>query len=51
MSRELYNYKRSAIRTAKELLYPQSIISRLQSATTENEIIRIMKTQRERGEI
>ena len=47
MSREMYNYKRKAIRTAKDLLYPQSVILRLQSATTESEIARIMKTARE----
>ena len=47
MSRETYNYKRTAIKTAKELFYPQSVISQLQSATTESEISRIMKTARE----
>ena len=47
MSRETYNYKRTAIRTAKELFYPNSVILRLQSATTESEIARIMKTARE----
>lgn len=46
MSRETYNYKRTAIKTAKELFYPQSVILRLQSATTESEIARIMKTAR-----
>lgn len=50
MSREAYNYKRSAIRAAKDLCYPQNIISRLQSATTESEIARIMRTARERME-
>ena len=50
MSREAYNYKRIAIRTAKELLYPQSVILRLQSATTESEIARIMKTARTQEE-
>lgn len=47
MSREAYNYKRTAIKTAKDLFYPQSVILRLQSATTEIEIARIMKTARE----
>ena len=47
MSREEYNYKRTAITTAKDLYYPQSVILRLQSATTENEICRIMRTARE----
>ena len=46
MSRETYNYKRSAIKTAKDLLYPQTVILRLEAATTENEICRIMKTAR-----
>ena len=46
MSRETYNYKRTAIATAKDLHYPQSVILRLQSATTESEIARIMKTAR-----
>ena len=47
MSRETYNYKRTAIRTAKDLLYPESVISQLQSAQTESEICRIMRTARE----
>ena len=50
MSRETYNYKRTAIKTAKDLFYPQSVILRLQSATTENEIARIMKTARTQEE-
>ena len=50
MSREAYNYKRQAITIAKQLFYPQSVILRLQSATTENEIARIMKTAREKME-
>ena len=50
MSREIYDYKRQAIVIAKQLYYPQSVILRLQSATTESEIARIMKTTRERME-
>ena len=50
MSREVYNYKRTAIKTAKELFYSNSVIVRLQSATTESEICRIMKTAREQEE-
>lgn len=46
MSRETYNYKRKTISAAKDLRYPQSVISRLQSTTTESEICRIMKTAR-----
>ena len=48
MSQETYNYKRTAIAIARDLYYPQSVILRLQSATTENEICRIMKTAREK---
>ena len=50
MSREAYNYKRQAIAAAEDLFYPNSVILRLQSATTESEIARIMKTARERME-
>lgn len=46
MSRETYNYKRNAIKIAKELCYPNHIIAQLQSATTENEICRIMTQAR-----
>ncbi len=42
MSKDMYNYKRHAIKAAKDLYYPREIISRLQSATTESEIERIM---------
>lgn len=48
MSKEAYNYKRQAIRTAKDLHYPQYVISQLQSATTESEICHIMRTAREK---
>ena len=47
MSKETYNYKRTAIVTAKDLYYPQSVILQLQSAKTESEIARIMRTARE----
>ena len=46
MSREVYNYKRHAIKAAKELFYSNDIISRLRLATTESEIERIMVTAR-----
>lgn len=46
MSRETYNYKRRAIATAKDLLYPKYVIEQLQSATTEIEISRIMTQAR-----
>ncbi len=42
MSRETYNYKRHAIKAARELYYPTEVIMQLQSATTESEIERIM---------
>lgn len=42
MSRNTYNYKRKALVAARDLCYPQHIITRLQSATTETEIERIM---------
>ncbi len=32
MSREAYNYKRHAIKAAKDLHYPEEVILRLQSA-------------------
>ena len=48
MSKETYNYKRTAIVIAKQLYYPKSVILQLQSATTESEICRIMKTAREK---
>ena len=46
MSREAYNYKRRAITTAKDLLYPETVITRLEAATTEIEISRIMTQAR-----
>lgn len=46
MSREFYNYKRNIISTAKDFLYPESIIEQLQNATTEKEMSRIMTNAR-----
>lgn len=48
MSREAYNYKRSAIRTARELQYPETVIDRLKMAESVSEIARIMRTEREK---
>lgn len=48
MSRELYNYKRSSIKIAKELGYDASVILKLQKSNTESEICRIMCTAREK---
>lgn len=46
MSRELYDYKRNAIKTAKELFYPSDVVYSIRNATTENEIIRILCSAR-----
>ena len=46
ISRADYNYKRHAIKVSKELYYPKSVIEKLQNATTETEICRIMATAR-----
>jgi hypothetical protein len=48
MSRKDYNYKRHAIKAAKELFYPVEVILMLQAAKTGNEVVRIMKQARER---
>lgn len=47
MSREVYDYKRSAIKTARELFYPDYVITKIKNAVTENEICRIMHTARQ----
>lgn len=47
MSKETYIYKRKALAAAKHLHYSEAIILRLQSATTDTEICRIMRTARE----
>lgn len=46
MSKETYNYKRKAISAAKDLCYPKNVIDKLQAATTDIEIERIMSTAR-----
>lgn len=46
MSRELYNYKRSAKKIARELFYHPSVITRIDKANTSAEIARILKTAR-----
>lgn len=46
MSISTYNYKRKAISAAKDLRYPEEVITQLKSATTETEITRIMNTAR-----
>jgi hypothetical protein len=47
MSRETYNYKRAAIKAAKELCYPVEIITQLQKATQDSDISRIMRNARQ----
>lgn len=49
MSKETYNYKRQAIRTARDLFYPEEVIQKLKTAQSVSEISRIMKTARERS--
>lgn len=46
MSREMYNYKRKAIRIAKDFRYTTETIEAIANAKTENEITRILKTAR-----
>lgn len=47
--KQLKNFKKDEIRIAKELCYPTSVLTRIANATSEPEIIRIMKTAREKG--
>lgn len=49
MSMETYRYKQKAIKAARELFYPKSVISDLYNANTISEIARIMKSARERS--
>lgn len=46
MSREMYNYKRTAITTAIDLCYSDEVIIQIHNAKTENEISRIMRDAR-----
>lgn len=46
MAKETYNYKRFAIKAAKELYYPDAVIAKLKEAQTESEISRIMRNAR-----
>lgn len=46
MSKLEYNYKRAAIRAARELGYDEGVILALKAAKSENEISRIMTTAR-----
>lgn len=49
MSKEEYKYKRQAISAAKDLLYPESVLSQLRNAQSEREIERIMRIARKGG--
>ena len=46
-SRDFHNYKRFAIKAAKELFYSDAVISELRNTQNEGEIRCIMKTARE----
>ena len=46
MSKETYNYKRTAITTARDLCYSDEVIIQIHNAKTENEISRIMRYAR-----
>lgn len=46
MSREMYNYKRKAVRIAKDFKYGDKTIKALSNAKSESEITRILKTAR-----
>lgn len=43
----LTDYKQVAIRIAKDLEYPKEVIEKIKDATNDNEISRIMTTQRQ----
>lgn len=49
MSQEDYKYKRQAISAAKDLLYPERVLSQLRKATCEAQIERIMRMARKGG--
>ncbi len=46
MSREMYNYKRKAVRIAKDYRYTMETIEAIHKAKTENEISNIMRNAR-----
>ena len=46
MSREMYNYKRTAITTARDLCYSDEVRIQTHNARAENEISRIMRDAR-----
>lgn len=46
MSKEMYNYKRTAITAARDLGYSNNVISAINDAKSVNEISRIMRNAR-----
>lgn len=46
--KQFKKFKKDEIRIAKELCYPTSVRTRIANATSESEVIRIMKTAREK---
>ncbi len=46
MSREMYNYQRSALKAAKDFNYPKSVMEAIKKATTETKIGNIMHDAR-----
>jgi len=44
----LETYRQTAITTAKELFYGEKVIKAIKEAKTEGEIVRIMRTARQR---
>ena len=47
--KQFENFKKEEKRIAKELFYPYSVMTKIENATSESEVIRIMKTAREKG--
>lgn len=46
MSREMYNYKRKAIKVAKDFKYGEIVVNAINNATIISEISRIMRDAR-----
>lgn len=46
MSREMYNYKRKAIKVAKDFKYGEIVVNAINNAKTISEISRIMRDER-----
>lgn len=48
MSKETYNYKRAALKAAKDFHYPQCVIDAIKNADDDTAIGNIMKSAREK---